>query len=523
MANVKRLKIVSLILTVLFVSLLLIFATMFIYTKNIEESWLSLSKLTVVSVVNGLDRCKDDGNVLAFKKCFDSVAKYYCLNDCKMMVYDKINGKVLYPFNISSYSIDRVKPDMDKLVERLKNDVEGKYSTGSELGYFFNYEKKHLVFLIYTDKKTLFYYRNLIIYAEISALFILLTIVAVSNLRNYVRDREFYNRMSNILAGAVVNVDGTFEIKRVDGFFEEDPYKNRLISSFNRMADKVNTIVKRYNKKIQEITKQRGNLRKLAYLYKKFSDKDASIGIDKKLVEKFSNEKFKLVSISLRLIDFLTPLKEVYPEVISRELDNFFRYISSVVKLRNGFININEGYTLNIIFGISGRLNFNDAYSTLSDIYRWILNRNTSRNVTGVNWKLAAGISSDEGMITVIGNNLIVIGEVVEKSRKMMKYAEDYGVTCVTESLRQLKKSDIKYRLLDRPEEENRIEVYEIILESGPHTDDAIKLYEHGLDMFFEGKYDVAASDFRKVISLLGRDTPSVIFLKKIESLFKKS
>ena len=53
-------------------------------------------------------------------------------------------------------------------------------------------------------------------------------------------------------------------------------------------------------------------------------------------------------------------------------------------------------------------------------------------------------------------------------------------------------------------------------------VEDAIKLYYHGLDMFFEGKYEIACLDFKKVNQIFGTDSPSLIFLQRCEKLARK-
>jgi hypothetical protein len=122
----------------------------------------------------------------------------------------------------------------------------------------------------------------------------------------------------------------------------------------------------------------------------------------------------------------------------------------------------------------------------------------------------------------------VVIGEVVKNSMKMLEHAKYYGVALVTDSESEIKKfGKVKYRRLDLVDTGNdtlpEAYVYEIFLQDDYRTDNAIKLYSHGLELFFEGKYDVALYDFKKVKNLLGEDNPSDIFLKRCDRLIRGS
>jgi len=65
-------------------------------------------------------------------------------------------------------------------------------------------------------------------------------------------------------------------------------------------------------------------------------------------------------------------------------------------------------------------------------------------------------------------------------------------------------------------------EIYEIFIEPHDGQANAIKLYEHGLQMFSEGRYEIAVSDFKKVNQLLEKDAPSQIFIKRCQELMQR-
>ena len=322
--------------------------------------------------------------------------------------------------------------------------------------------------------------------------------------------------------------DNIIELKQIEADRYGNLSEDELVKSYNRMVNKINVIIKRQDSKIKEISKQRGNLRKLAYYYKKFSsDVPKTDGINEHFVERFSNERMPIAVLSLKLVNYFDQINEVYPEVINRELESLYRYVSSIIKNRNGFINYFEGNCFNIVFGLipEMKMAYNKSYNlallTAEDIHSWILNRNREKNFTGVLWKEAIGITHGVGISGVVGNNIIVMGKVIDSSKELLQLAEDYGVNCITDSSDIIGEIKFKYRTLDKKSEEGKIwyqEIYEIFLDKKENLDDAIKLYQHGLEMYFEGNYEIATSEFKKVNQLFSPDIPSLIFLERIKS-----
>ena len=51
--------------------------------------------------------------------------------------------------------------------------------------------------------------------------------------------------------------------------------------------------------------------------------------------------------------------------------------------------------------------------------------------------------------------------------------------------------------------------------------EDAVKLYYHGLDMYSDGKYEMAVYEFKKVNDIFNGDNPSRIFLERCEKMIK--
>ncbi len=515
MLELKNLKFINMILFLLVLISLNVFITLIIYTTNIEKYWYDIARQKIREAIDIVNSCGAKKN-LDLKKCIATGIDGYLYGKEKIVIYNRVSKEILFPFYTGKVSINDT---IREILENVGKDIEGDFDTGHVLGYYFFYKEKDYVILIYEQKKSIFFYRNLLIFFEIGLLGLLVIVTIVVFTRREKKNRVFINSISQLMLSAVVKEDGQFELKKIKGIDEQDYERQSLINAFNRMSDKINSLIRRYEKKLKDVTRQRSNFRKLAYLYKKYTDKDIVPDLDEIFVEKFSNERFIVTSLSLKLVNYIEPLNEVYPEVIGRELDGFYRYISSIVKQRGGFININKGYEYNIIFGIKSDVDsFKSAIYTVKDIYSWVYDRNINRNFTGVSWNIASGITQDKGMVTVVGNNIIIMGELIDISDSMMKIAEDYGTVCITNNEKGLRDYNINYRWLDIIDNEKvKGKIFDIIFEDGEYLKDAISLYEHGLEMYFEGNYDIAVSDFKKVIRLKDNDKPSYIILKRIE------
>ena len=136
------------------------------------------------------------------------------------------------------------------------------------------------------------------------------------------------------------------------------------------------------------------------------------------------------------------------------------------------------------------------------------------------------GLSYGTAVTGTVGDSYVAVGEVVENSKKMLDHAIHYGVPLVTDSESELKKLEgFQYRALDfvntGKDSLPETYVYEVFLTDRRGIDQAIKLYSHGLEMFLEGRYDVALYDFKKVNKLLDEDPPSQLFLQRCERMIK--
>jgi hypothetical protein len=102
----------------------------------------------------------------------------------------------------------------------------------------------------------------------------------------------------------------------------------------------------------------------------------------------------------------------------------------------------------------------------------------------------------------------------------MREYAKKFDVPLVTDSWEMLKSvRKLKHRKLDiiTLGRSSTLPIFEVFLEEHNMIDQAIKLYRHALDMFYDEKYEVAVLEFKKVASILDEDNPTKIFLSRCE------
>ncbi|RKX96484.1 MAG: hypothetical protein DRP84_00910 [Spirochaetes bacterium] len=500
-----------------------------VYSHEIEQRFFNECRNNIKFIISGLEILEPEivnGKIeeKKLKKEIAGILSYYRIeNQYSMAFFERSTGKIIYP----EYSNERT---IDSKIEKLTSGrIEGRVETTDTLGYYFYYKPIDLSILIYNSRRGIFYYRNMALFLIALLYFIMLLIYIIFDIKKNKEDTRFFNEITKGFKDAFNLTDGSVNLREIEGKdYYHQSLKKQLVESYNRMVKRINLTIRRQENKIKEITKQRSNLRKLAYYYKKYSLEIQDLErVDEKFVEQFSNRKMPVSVISFKLIDYFTQIMEVYPEVITRELERLFRRVSSIVKSKNGFINHFEGNYFNAVFGLSPNnkidygSSFNAAILTAKEIHNWILRRNNEKNFTGVSWKDAIGITYGNGITGVIGSNIIVIGKVVDLSRELMELAEEYGVHCVTDSGGTIESAKLKYRKLDRlkiNEKEEYREIYEVFLDENTSIDYAIKLYQHGLEMYFEDNYEVAATEFKKVNKLLNPDFPSLKLLNRINS-----
>jgi adenylate cyclase len=150
----------------------------------------------------------------------------------------------------------------------------------------------------------------------------------------------------------------------------------------------------------------------------------------------------------------------------------------------------------------------------------------SGKSLSGIKWNVKLGLNHGDAVTGIVGFSYIVIGEVIERSWKMVEMGKKFNVALVTDSVEQFSSSsEWKYRKLDIVPlglgRSPTVTIYEIFLKRHEKIDQAIRLFNHGLEMYYDDKYEMAALEFKKVLSILEDDNPSKIFLSRCERAIK--
>jgi adenylate cyclase len=309
------------------------------------------------------------------------------------------------------------------------------------------------------------------------------------------------------------------------------PEVEGLLEGYNKLITNSASFLKKLEGKLKKCLKQREKLKKVIILYRKYIDNKELLSLSESTISDIMSKRQNVASISLELVGFIEPIGELYPQVITEELSYLHSFLKRESSSNGGMINYSNGYTFNIVYGVPSfdENAFLNAIKGSKAAIDFVESRNSSGQYkSGVKWEMKIGLSYGPGVTGTIGDSYVVIGGVIDNSRKMLEHAKFYGVSLVSDSEAEIRRnSRVKYRKLDLVNTGHdtlpEAYVYEIFLKEDHRTDNAIKLFNHGLEMFFEGRYDVALYDFKKVKKLLGEDNPSDIFLERCDRMIKGS
>ena len=296
---------------------------------------------------------------------------------------------------------------------------------------------------------------------------------------------------------------------------------------YNTMLDRIASVFKQLEDRLRSLFKQRDSLKKMIFLYKKYIPDETLQRMNENDVDEIVSRKQDVSCLDVELVAFLEPIEELYPQVITDELNELHVFLKDEVVKNHGIINYSRGYRINIVYGVLNidENSFNQACAGAGKILMWIEERNSSdRNLSGIKWNVKFGVTHGVAFTGIVGFNYMVIGDVIERSGRMLKFAKQFDVPLVTDSADMLKSGQkLKHRKLDIVTEgkSSTSAIFEVFLKKNDLIDQAIKLYNHALEMFYDEKYEVAVLEFKKVVSIFDEDKPSKIFLSRCERAIK--
>ena len=510
-------------LVILFLSIIIFFVH-FLYSSNLQRLQKSFHKdygkfvLTLIDErVHAFGEVKSsvyDDIVISVSNYFDSGA------EVRVLVFENSSGAIIYPHS-----------DMETYVpveifDASGAGMEGEVELDDRFGYYVRYSRLGITIMVYTFTQDLYFARNQLIY-------IIIGFFVVFGLVLLIFDSRVWGRLYNLLNEMKSQFENAFFLKdkllskldaRKGAGFEE------FAQSYNKMATRAEEIFKRMQVKIGALVQNSDNLKKTLIVYKKYLGNEALIKLNEKNISDLESKRHDVSSLSIELVNFLDPLDELYPQVVTQELTHLHSFIKNEVTRNGGTINFSHGYFINVVYGVPTAVenSFTRVVNLSKRVRKWVDDRNnSSRNISGVKWEVKAGLSFGTAVAGIVGDSFIVLGDVVEESIKMLDYAKYYGVSLVTGSLKKIERiKDVKYRKLDVIDNERvktgkKKTIYEIFITIPDMLEDAVKLYNHGLDMYFDGKYDMAVFEFKKVNNIFNGDNPSHIFLKRCEKMIK--
>jgi len=443
-----------------------------------------------------------------------SITDYFSVKDSQsIMIFNTESGSIIYPPSGRGRNVP------DEVLSGTDSQVEGELVLPEKLGYFVNYPELGLTFFAFSQNRDIFRYRNMLLFAVVCLTAMLILIVTLITGTTFGKWYKFLNAAAHRFLEVVQGKRMTPAVIR--GEFDCD--EENFITSYNAMAVRIENWVKQREEKLNDLMKQRDNLKKIVYMYRKYIPDKTLLQLNEKNINDTVSRRWNVTSLMIELQDFLLPINELYPQVITDELNDFHAFLKASATQKNGLINFSSGHQVNLVFGIprGGEKSFINTVQCAKDTLGWITERNKSdMNKSGVKWKVRMGLSSGIGVTGVVGNEYLVIGDLIETSARMLDRARHFGVYLVTDSAQDLKKTQsLHFRKLDlaRSSRGAGTALYEIFLREHEMMEQAIKLYTHGLDMYYEKKYEMAVYDFKKVIQIFKEDRPSALFLEKCE------
>jgi hypothetical protein len=510
-------------IVLIFLSLFL-FTTHFVYTidlKRRQKTFYVETAKFFLTLVDERVNALSDTNPSVYEDIFRSLADFFSTEpDMEILVFNSRSGEIQFPEGVIEKFVS------SEVLETTAGSFEGEVETESRYGYFVRLDPPGMTVFIHTTKSELFFHRNQLI-------FLIIAFLLLFSLVLFLMDRRMRRRLGTVLKKMKACFDNAFItkgqlLKSIEPLGEDEI--DSVVHSYNAMVSKAGSVFKRMENRINALFQQRDQLKKIISLYRKYSPSETVIRISEKNAADLTSRRQNISSLSIELCNYLGPIAELYPQVITNELNSFHAYIKNDVTESGGIINFTNGYFLNIVYGAPqpDESSFSHALEGARKFQQWVEERNSSeKNISGIRWDVKMGLSYGTAVTGTVGDGFIALSAAVEESIRALEWAKLYGVLLVTDALDRLRRlKGVKFRTLDRVEvfgdESTQKNIYEVFLVEQPQLDDAVKLYHHALDMFFDEKYDMAVFEFKKVNTIFGNDPPSRLFLKRCEEHIKK-
>lgn len=439
--------------------------------------------------------------------------------DQHILVFDTAERTVIYPGGGQS-GVDPA------LFEETAEMLEGPVFMEERFGYFVRYTAAapfRIGLFVFTDLRDAFRMRNRLLYivCGLTGLFTLLVVLVVLGVfgkwRRFIRAlRESIVDVLNGRNPTPRKIEGAFDVELRD-----------YLTLHNALSERLESSMGKSERTIEELTRQRDNLAKITHLYRKYIPEESLTKLDEQHVDDVASRRQYVASLSVELVNFVEPTGDLYPQIITNELSNFVTYVKSLAVKRGGVLNVSRGYRVNLVFGVpkAGPDDYHNALLAARDLSAWVEERNSSEmNVSGIPWNLRMGLSTGEAVTGIVGQDFMALGDVTERSGRMIGYARRYRVVLVSDDVSMIEPSDFVYRKLDvLPGEghDGRVTLFQVFIGQPPMIEQAVRLYQHGLEMFYEKRYEMAVLDFKKVLTILPDDGPSTIFMGRCEEEIK--
>lgn len=536
----------KILLNTLSISLLLLSSILFVshmvYTRDLKNNLMALHRemakfiltlvdervaaLSMVGQAGGAGAFTMEGKSVPVSELYNeilvSIVDYFDLERrAEVLVLESNTGNLIYHTRRGGGTPE----DLYRLSGEM---AEGEFTLDDSFGYFVRYGEPGITLFVFSRKDEAFQGRNILLFALgfvvlfFALLMLLLQSFPLKKWQRFVH--ELVVKLEDLFRGG----------RNVVNRFEEGKGGEigSIIEHYNSMVGRVNSAFRASEERLGSLSRQRDNLKKLLSLYKKYIPDEILMKVNEAEVSEVVSRRLKVTSLQVEIEDFLEPSDLLSPEIITGELNVFHQYLKEFLREGGGIINFTRGYDINIIYGVPtyDSNSIKNAVKGAKSILDWVEKRNSSEeNRSGVRWSVRMGLANGTVVTGIVGENYIVIGEAVERAQEMVAHAKYYRVPLVTDSAEVLPSvPEIKSRVLDfvhgiHNETSSARKIYELFLTGPQMIDHAIKIYTHGVKMFYEKKYDMAVVDFKKVNAIFEGDGPSKIFLHRCERIIRRS